>query len=106
MFAPHKKIGGRLLVQQLDLFKNGALCGGKITMVEHFCELGNMGRQQEADSRSSPWGGSEVQNGRWGTRFYPRHHMCGQNSTETTGCGVTEDSHHLSVEDMMIPQGS
>ena len=38
--------------------------------------------------------------------FYAQHHVYGQKSTETTGCGVTEDSHHLSVEDMMIPQGS
>ena len=43
LFAPHEKIRGRLLVQQLDLFKNGVLCGGKITMVRYFCELGNVG---------------------------------------------------------------
>ena len=36
------------------------------------------------------------------TCFYPQHHMYGQKSTETTGCGVTEDSHNVSVEDMMI----
>ena len=55
---------------------------------------------------SSPCGGSGMQNWQWGTCFYPQHHVYGQKSTETTGCGVTEDSHNLSVEDMMIPQGS
>ena len=38
--------------------------------------------------------------------FYPQHHVYGQKSTEMTGCEVTEDSHNLSVENMMIPQGS
>ena len=65
-----------------------------------------MGWWQEADSGSSPWGESEMQNWWREMRFYPQHHVYGQNSTETTGCEVTEDSHHLSVEDMMIPQGS
>ena len=65
-----------------------------------------MGRRQKADSGSSPCGGSEMQNWRRETCFYPQHHVYGQNSTETTGCEMTEDSHHLSVEDMMIPQGS
>ena len=36
MFAPHKKIGSWLLVQQLDMFKDGALCGGKVDKIGHF----------------------------------------------------------------------
>ena len=55
---------------------------------------------------SSPCGGSDMQNWQQGMCFYPQHHVYGQKSTKTTGCRVTEDSHNLSVEDMMIPQGS
>ena len=55
---------------------------------------------------SSACGGSVLQDWWQEMCFYPQHHMCGQNSTEMTGCRVTEDSHHLSVEDIMIPRGS
>ena len=36
LFAPHKKIGSRLLVQQLNMFEDGALCGGKVDVIGHF----------------------------------------------------------------------
>ena len=65
-----------------------------------------MERNKEADRRVLLVKGSGVQNWQRGTHFYPQHHVCGQTSTETTGCRVTEDSHDLSVEDMMTPRGS
>ena len=45
-----------------------------------------------------------MQNRRRGMRFYPRNHVYGQKSAEMRYCRVTEDSHDLSVEDMMIPR--
>ena len=36
LFAPHKKIGGWLLVEQLNMIEDGALCGGKVDVVGHF----------------------------------------------------------------------
>ena len=106
LFAPHKKIRGWLLVQQLNMFKDGVLCGGKVDKIGHFASWKIWVDNRRLIVGVHLGGGSEMQNWRWETHFYPQHHVYGQNSTETTGCEVTEDSHHLSVEDMMIPQGS
>ena len=86
------------------MFKDGALCRGKVDKIGHFASW-----KIWVDDRRLMVGvhlGGEVKYKIDGGCFYPQHHVYGQNSTETTGCEVTEDSHHLSVEDMMIPQGS
>ena len=36
LFAPLKKLGGRLVVQQLNMIKDGVLCGGKVDVIGHF----------------------------------------------------------------------
>ena len=44
LFAPLKKVGGRFLVQQLHVIKDGTLSRGENCDDWTFCELGKLGQ--------------------------------------------------------------
>jgi len=68
LFAPHKKIGGQLLVQQLNVIKDGVLFGRKVLVmvVKLLLEQGNVDVNSKDSSGRTPlsfaaeWGNETV----------------------------------------------